>query len=125
MNSKVETQESRMDSFKLGIAVMLLASAVIAFYYFANQSLLLRVIGLLAVAGGSLWIALQTDVGQRSLGLVLDARNEVRKVVWPSRAETVQTTLAVIIMVIIMSILLWLMDMFLGWGIQIVSGIGS
>lgn len=114
-----------MDSFKLGIAVSLLAGAVIAFYYFVDQSLLLRVIGLLAVTGVSLWIALQTDVGQRSLGMVLDARNEVRKVVWPSRAETVQTTLAVVIMVFIMSILLWLMDMFLAWGIQIVSGIGS
>ena len=114
-----------MDSFKLSIAVLLLASAVIAFYYFAGQSLLLRVIGLLAVTGVSLWVALQTDVGQRSLGMIMDARGEVRKVVWPSRAETMQTTLAVVIMVLIMSILLWLMDMFLGWGIQIVSGIGS
>ncbi len=114
-----------MDSFKLSIAVSLLAGAVIACYYFVDRSLLLRVIGLLAVTGVSLWIALQTDVGQRSLGMVMDARNEVRKVVWPSRAETVQTTLAVVIMVFIMSILLWLMDMFLGWGIQIVSGIGS
>ncbi len=114
-----------MDSFKLSTAISLLAGAVVAFYYFSDQSLLLRVIGLLAVTGVSLWIILQTNVGQRSLGMVLDARNEVRKVVWPSRAETVQTTLAVVIMVLIMSILLWLMDMFLGWGIRIVSSVGS
>ena len=125
MNSKVETQGSPMDSVKLGIALLLLGSAIVAFYYFADQSLLLRVVGLLAMAGISLAILLQTDIGRRSLGMVQDARAEVRKVVWPSRAETVQTTLAVIVMVLIIGILLWLMDMFLGWGIRIVSGIGG
>jgi len=114
-----------MDSVKLGIALLLLGSAIVAFYYFADQSLLLRVVGLLAMAGISLAILLQTDIGRRSLGMVQDARAEVRKVVWPSRAETVQTTLAVIVMVLIIGILLWLMDMFLGWGIRIVSGIGG
>ena len=64
-----------MDSFKLSIAVLLLAGAVTAFYYFADQFLLLRVVGLLAVTGVSAWIALQTDVGQRSLGLVMDAQS--------------------------------------------------
>ena len=125
MNSKVETEGSRLDSVKLGMAVLLLAAAVIAFYLFADQSLLLRVIGILVVAGISLAIASQTDVGRRTLGAVQDARTEVRKVVWPSRAETTQTTMMVIVMVFIMAILLWLIDMFLGWGIRVISGIGG
>ena len=114
-----------MDSVKLGVAVLLLAGAVVGFYYFAGASVLLRVIGLLVMVGISVAIALQTDVGRRSVGMLQDARAEVRKVVWPSRAETMQTTLAVIVMVLIMAVLLWIMDMFLGWGIQFVSGIGG
>ena len=114
-----------MDSVKLGVAVFLLAGAVVGFYYFAGASVLLRVIGLLVMVGISVAIALQTDVGRRSVGMLQDARAEVRKVVWPSRAETMQTTLAVIVMVLIMAVLLWIMDMFLGWGIQFVSGIGG
>ena len=50
---------------------------------------------------------------------------EVRKVVWPTRQETIQTTLIVVVMVIIVAIILWLLDMFLGWSIGLLMGHGS
>lgn len=125
MNSKVEASESRMDSAKLGFSIALLLGAVVAFYYFEDQSLLFRVLGLVAVAIVALLIASRTAVGARTIGFVQDARTEVRKVVWPTRQETVQTTLIVFVMVIIMGIILWLFDMFLLWAVRLLTGQGG
>jgi preprotein translocase subunit SecE len=125
MNSKVEAPESRLDSAKLGFAIVLLLGAVVAFYYFEGESLLFRVLGLLGVAIVSLLIASRTTVGARTIGFAQDARNEVRKVVWPTRQETVQTTLIVFLMVIVMGIMLWLFDMFLLWAVRLLTGQGG
>ena len=125
MNAKVETKGNRFDSLKLGTAVLLLAVAVVAFYRFDEQLLVLRVLGLLAVAGISIFIAAQSSAGKNIIGFIIGARTEVRKVVWPTRAETTQTTLAVMLMVILVGIFLWLLDMVLLWAIQLLTGQGS
>ena len=125
MNAKVETEVSRLDSLKLWLAVLMLGSAIYAFYYFEEQLLVLRVLGLLAAAGISIFIAAQSNFGRTVLGFIRGAQTEVRKVVWPTRAETVQTTLAVILMVFLVGIFLWLLDMVLLWAIQLLTGQGS
>ncbi len=125
MNAKVETESSRFDTMKLGLAVLLLAAGIAAFYRFDDQLLVLRVLGLLAVAGLSIFIAAQSTTGKNIIGFISGAKAEVRKVVWPTRAETMQTTLAVILMVFLVGIFLWLLDMVLLWGIQILTGQGS
>ena len=125
MNAKVETEISRLDSLKLWLAVLILGCAIYAFYYFEEQLLVLRVLGLLAVAGISVFIAAQSNFGRNILGFIRGAQTEVRKVVWPTRAETVQTTLAVILMVFLVGIFLWLLDMLLLWAIQLLTGQGS
>ena len=125
MNAKVETESSRFDTLKLGAALLLLVVAVVAFYRFDDQLLVLRVLGLLAVAGISIFIAAQSSTGRNIIGFIGGARTEVRKVVWPTRAETMQTTLAVILMVFLVGIFLWLLDMVLLWGIQLLTGQGS
>jgi preprotein translocase subunit SecE len=125
MNTKVETESNRFDSLKLGIAVLMLAAGIIAFYRFDDQLLVLRVLGLLAVAGISVFVAAQSTTGKNIIGFIRGAQTEVRKVVWPTRAETVQTTLAVILMVFLVGIFLWLLDMLLLWAIQLLTGQGS
>lgn len=125
MNSKVETEGSGLDTAKLAAAVTLLMAAVVAFYYFADHSLLLRVLGLLAAAAVALFIVAQTAVGARALGFLGDAQTEVRKVVWPTRQETVQTALIVFAVVIFMGILLWLLDMLLLWAVRLLTGQGG
>jgi len=125
MNTKVETESNRFDSLKLGIAVAMLAVGIIAFYRFDDQLLVLRVLGLLAVAGISVFVAAQSSTGKTIIGFIRGAQTEVRKVVWPTRAETVQTTLAVILMVFLVGIFLWLLDMLLLWAIQLLTGQGS
>lgn len=122
MVTKTEQQSSAMDTVKLAVSLLVLIGGVIAFYYFQEESQLLRVLGILAVAVTAFLIAATTLIGKRSLGFAREARVEVRKVVWPSRQETTQTTIAVLVMVLIVAIMLWLIDMFLGWSVRSLLG---
>ncbi len=118
MVTKTEQTSSGFDTVKLMIALLALIAGMVGFYYFADESQLLRVIGLLAVATTAFFIVSTTGIGRRGLGFARDARVEVRKVVWPTRTETTQTTIAVLIMVFLVAIMLWLFDMALGWGVR-------
>ncbi len=124
MNSTKPEQQApnRADTFKLLAASAIVLSALVAFYVFANHSLLARVVGLLAAAVAAVVIALRTERGAETLEFIQDARTELRKVVWPTRAETTQTTLVVIAMVVIMGLLLWLFDILLFWLVRLVTG---
>ncbi len=123
MVSKAEVQTNTADTIKLVVAGALVLLGLVAFYYFVGQSLLLRVVGLLVIAGLASFIVYQTDLGKRIVGFFRDARTEVRKVVWPSRAETTQTTVTVFIIVVIVGIFLWLFDMVLAYLFRAVTGI--
>ena len=118
MVSKTEQSSSTIDTLKLMTALLVLIAGVVGFYYFEEESLLLRVLGMLAVAVVAFFIAASSDPGRRGLGFVKEARVEVRKVVWPTRQETLQTTIAVLFMVVLVAIMLWLFDMFLGWSVS-------
>ncbi len=114
-----------LDKLKLTIALLLLVGAIGAFYYFSDQSLLVRVLGLLAVVGIALAVAAQAEVGRVALHFIKESRTEVRRVVWPNRKETAQTTLIVLVMVLVVGILLWLLDMGLLWAVKLLTGQGS
>ena len=123
MNSETDTE--RLDIFKLSVALLIILADLVCFYLFDEYSLLLRVIALLAGAGIGIAIALQTAKGKEIWSYFHDAQIEVRKVVWPTRQETIQTTLIVVVMVILVAIILWLLDMFLGWSIGLLMGHGG
>jgi len=125
MSTKIEVQESRSDTVKIGAAVVVLVAGIYGFYHFADESLLYRVLGLLAVGVMALAIAYQSAVGRRAWSFVQDSRTEVRKVVWPTRNETVQTTLIVILLVVLVCVILWALDSFLGWGFRVLTGTGN
>jgi preprotein translocase subunit SecE len=125
MNARAEAGVSGLDTAKLVAAALLLVAGIYGFYHFADYSTLLRVLGLLAVSGVAAAIALQTEVGRRLWQFSGDARNEVRKVVWPTRQETMQTTLVVIVMVLILGIILWLFDMVLMSILRFLTGQGG
>lgn len=110
MNTRAETDAAGRDTAKLVASAALLAIGIWAFYLFESFSLLLRVIGLLAIAGGAAALALTTDKGRQVWSFIMEARMEVRKVVWPSRQETLQTTLIVVAMVFLVAIVLWMFD---------------
>ena len=126
MVAKAETEVSnKLDTFKLLIAIAVLLAGIGGFYYYADASLLYRVLGLVGMVIVAVGIALTTGTGHAILSFGREARAEVRKVVWPTRQETVQTTLMVVVAVIILGIFLWLIDMLLLNAVQILTGQGG
>ncbi|MEQ8233552.1 MAG: preprotein translocase subunit SecE [Gammaproteobacteria bacterium] len=125
MSTKAAVEHNSWDTAKLGLSLLVLIGAVVGFYYFADASKLLRVLGMLAAVAAAGAIALQTDKGRQVSGFVRDAQIEVRKVVWPTRQETTQVTFIVIIVVIVFAILLWVLDLILGGLIQATIGRGA
>ncbi len=112
-----------MDKVKLAIATLLLAGGIAGFYWFEDQyGLLLRVVGLLVMAVVSLAVVYQTTVGRQTWAYVGDAKTEVRKVVWPTRKETVQTTLIVLVVVFLVALFLWALDSLLMWLMRLLTG---
>ena len=123
MSSEVATE--KLDIFKLSLALLIVLADLVCFYIFDDYSLLLRVIALLAGVVVSVAIALQTAKGKEIWSYFHDTQIEVRKVVWPTKQETIQTTLIVVVMVIIVAIILMLLDKFLGWSLSLLMGHGG
>ena len=125
MGVRLESVAGIPDGVKWLFVVVVLSGAMVAFYYYADQSLLLRVLGLLAVVAASAVVALQTEKGRVAWEYVREARTEVRKVVWPTRKETTQTTLVVMALVALVAVILWMLDGFLSWVVRMMLGQGS
>jgi len=125
MNARAEAGATGLDTAKLVAAAVLLVAGIFGFYYFAAYSALLRVVGLLVIGGVAAAVALQTAQGRSLWQFAGDARTEVRKVVWPTRQETMQTTLVVIVMVLVLGIVLWLFDMILMGILRFLTGQGG
>ena len=120
MSEKIDSEDSRLDWAKWAIVAVIVAAGVYGNSYFSAESLLIRTIGLLAAAGIAGWIAAQTIKGRALVDLCLEAKIEIRKVVWPTRQETTQTTIMVLVVIFIVALILWLLD----WGLNgIVSSI--
>ncbi|NTS78843.1 preprotein translocase subunit SecE [Catenovulum sp. SM1970] len=111
MGVEVEKQGNGLDSVKWLVSFAILAAAVVGNYMYGEQiSVLWRAIGVVAAVGAALFVAGQTEKGQQAMLFAKDSRTEVRKVVWPTRQETMQTTMIVIIATVIMSLILWGLD---------------
>ncbi len=117
-----ETVNVKFDPVKLVVAGLIVVAAVVGFYFFDEQSTPLRVVGLLALTGVAAWVGLQTEPGRKFWNFLQDAQFEVRKVVWPTRQETMQTTLLVMVVVIVVALILWGLDTVLGWAIRSLIG---
>jgi preprotein translocase subunit SecE len=125
MNASAEVESGGMDTLKMILALGILTAGVAGFYLFEEYSQLIRVLGLLGMVVVSVLIVLQTAMGKNVWKFAADARTEVRKVVWPTRQETIQTTLIVLFVVLLMGIFLWLVDMMLLSIVKTLTGQGG
>ncbi|MGH8550527.1 MAG: preprotein translocase subunit SecE [Methylococcales bacterium] len=125
MKVQSETGTPVFDVIRQVVAGALIVAGVAGFYYFADFSLLYRVLALVGVVIVAACLIFTTELGRRIWDFMKESRIEVRKVIWPSRQETTQTTLIVFVMVFIVGLVLWLLDMFLFWGVQILTGQGG
>ncbi|AQA20019.1 preprotein translocase subunit SecE [Halioglobus japonicus] len=117
-----ETSASRFDGLKWLVVFALIGVAVVGNSMYADQSLLYRVLGIVALGIVAALVALQTAKGAAFWALVKGSRTEIRKVVWPTRQETVQTTMIVVVFVLLVALLLWGLDSFLGWLVSLAIG---
>jgi preprotein translocase subunit SecE len=101
------------DIGKLLLALLVLVAGIVGFYYFAAASQALRVVGVMAAVVVAMAIATFTQPGRKLRGFFGESQFELRKVVWPSRDETLKTTGIIIVVVIILSLLLGLIDLIL------------
>jgi preprotein translocase subunit SecE len=122
MNDKAKEAGSSLDSIKWVLVVALVTAGVYGNSHFAAESLLYRVVGLLVMAVVALAVAAQTAKGKAFIDLGRDARTEIRKVVWPTRQETIHTTLIVVAVVVLVAILLWGLDSSVSWLISLLIG---
>lgn len=125
MMAKVDVDGIRNDKRKLLAASFVVFLSMAGFYVAAEFPVLYRVLGLLVGLACAIFIAYNTAQGRSLLGFVEDARTEVRKVVWPSRQETMQTTVIVMIIVVVVGAFLWLLDWGLGAAFRAMTGTGG
>lgn len=114
-NSSVETVTTPSDKYKIVLAVAIIAIGIFAYSYFSDMNIYARVgmfVGSLVVAALIFWFS---EAGRRTVDFATGSYSELKRVVWPTRAETIQMTGIVFAFVIVMAIFLWLVDKLIEW----------
>lgn len=122
MSERLGAANTKLDGLIWIVVAILVVAGVYGNNYFVNESFLLRVIGMLVLAIVAGVLAARTAKGKAFITLGLEARTEIRKVVWPTRQETMQTTLIVLVVVVIVAIILWGLDSTVSWLIALMIG---
>jgi len=124
MKGKAETGKPPIvNTLLLAVATVLLMAAVGAYYWFQDLAITpVRVVGLIVVAGVASFIAAQSDSGAAFFRFLKEADIERRKVVWPTHQETLQTSMMVIIVIILISLFLAGIDWLLGAAVRSLVG---
>ena len=122
MNAETEQSSGQLDILKLGLSIVAIIAGIGGFYFFGEYSLLLRVVALLLVLAVAVALVYTTDLGQSFWQFAQGSKVELRKIIWPTKKETMQTTLIVVVMVLFVGILLWMFDGLLMWAISYITG---
>jgi preprotein translocase subunit SecE len=123
MNANTETSSGGvLDTVKLALAAALLVGGIVGYYQYEQQSLLISVVVILAAVALAAFVFMLTERGRMLWRFIQGSRVEIRKVVWPTRTETVQTTLTVFAFVLVLGIFFFLLDKGLIWITRLLSG---
>jgi len=104
-----------IDKVKLAIAALLVAAGIWGYYWLGESALVLRVLAVVAGFAAGAAVAWFSTPGKQFAVFAGEAIAEVKKVVWPTRKETMQTTAAVFAFVVVMAVFLWISDKTLEW----------
>ncbi len=103
------------DQLKLALAIALLVAGVAGFYVLSDQIMAVRVLSVVAGIAAGVAVAWFTEPGRRFIVFANESVVEAKKVAWPSRKETLQTTAIVFGFVVVMAVFLWLTDKTFEW----------
>ena len=124
MAKQIDNLKSGSDQWKTILAVVVVIAALALYYVnplnFNSLTKVLITLALFVVAGG---IFIKSNQGDTFIHFLKETRIELRKVVWPSREETLKTTGIIMIAVVVVAIFLWIVDAFFTWGVQSISSI--
>jgi preprotein translocase subunit SecE len=125
MTEQVQTGASALDTVKLIAAVAILVGGIAAFYLLGTYPLAVRWLIVFGAVAAGIAVALQSVQGRALWGFVQGSRIELRKVVWPTRQETLQTTMVVMVAILVMGIFFWVLDWMLGSITRALTGQGG
>jgi len=112
-------------NIRLGLSLLLLGAGLLGFYMLSGQPTVLRILSVLAGVGAFIAVFWTTPQGQQAIGFLGEAITEAKKVVWPTRKETIQMTLIVFVLVVIMAIFLAFIDISFSYIINLLLGRGD
>ena len=114
MTEQVDTGSSALDTAKLVAAVAILVAGIAGFYLLGDLPIAVRWLIVIAALAAGIAVALQSVQGRAFWQFVQGSRVELRKVVWPTRQETLQTTLVVFVAILALGMFFWFLDWILG-----------
>lgn len=123
MTTNTENQTNSLDIVKWGLVVIILAAAIIGNQFYGEASVLVRAISVVVAFAVAGFIALQTEKGKQALAFARESHIEVRKVVWPTRQEALNTTFIVLAATGIMALVLWGLDALLMQIVNLITGV--
>lgn len=118
----LQNTKSRFELLKWLLIIFLLVGGMVANFYYSQVIVTIRAAVGIILAILVLIIAAQTQKGRKAWSFIKSSRTELRKVIWPTRQETVQTTLVVVLMVIMTALILWGLDSFFIWAVAWMTG---
>jgi len=126
MNEHIHEQGAgRSNGMLLGLAVALVLAGVVAFYLLSDLASWVRWLVVAAGLLAGIGVFAVSGAGRDFRQFAVDARNELRKVVWPSKNETWMTTAVVFGFAVIAGVFFWLLDLFLAWATRLLTGQGG
>jgi preprotein translocase subunit SecE len=111
-----------LDTAKLAAAALAVVAGIAGYYYFAATPIVVRVLVVIAGLAAASVLVFWTALGRDLWGFMQGSRIELRKVIWPTRQETTQTTLMVVVFVLVLGIFFWILDFLLLMVTRAVTG---
>lgn len=125
MTTEAKKNSSGLDMLLTVVSIAILIAAIVGFNQFSEYSVLARALAVVAAAIIAAAVFTRTTTGASAWEYIVSSRTELRKVVWPTRQETMQTTLIVILFTVFLAVFLWLIDMVLLAGVSWITGRGD
>ncbi|MCL1076516.1 preprotein translocase subunit SecE [Shewanella dokdonensis] len=123
MTTNTENQGHSLDILKWVITIVLLAVAIVGNHYYSDASVVVRALGVIVLFAIAGFVALQTVKGKQALAFAKESQIEVRKVVWPTRQEALNTTFIVLIATGVLAVILWGLDAALLKIVNLITGV--
>ena len=123
VNTESQGGSKAKDTLLWSLVFMILAAAIVGNYVYSEQALFIRIVAVVVAIVIAGLVALQTEKGKSLIDFARESRIEVRKVVWPTRQETIQTTLIIFAVVAVVGLFLFLLDGALIWLVDFITGV--